>query len=261
MYLARDGRIAGRRRAPRRSMRLRSLIAGAITFGMETLVRSVVRRRLLFREHPRFRRRLPLAYSRSGSPIGTGDPCPLDVAQAPLALDRTQEVAGPSPGSSTSRIPLSTGIRPAPAPLRAGCIGAGPGARIPLSVQRFAEPREVAERASDASLGLKACLLRPLRERRGSYPVRIAEQLSHHESATRLDHAMQLTQREVLIRDLTEDRNQERTVEAVGGVRQRMRISLRRDHVVQPPLARGLDRVVQHFLLEIEDLKRPVWPK
>jgi hypothetical protein len=94
------------------------------------------------------------------------------------------------------------------------------GARneIRLSLQRFAEPGEVAERASDTSLGSKACVLCALRERRGSYPVRIAEQLSDDEPAARLDHAVQLTQREVLIRDLTKYGDQECTLEAVARV-------------------------------------------
>ena|SRR5947209_9417404 len=126
---------------------------------------------------------------------------------------------------------------------------------------RLAEPRKGPHSVPDTALGFKARAVCAALQDAGPYPVRITEKLSHDEPPTRLDHAVQLTQSGVLIRNLAKGGDEECTIETIVRVWKRTRVSPRPHQILKTALARRFHGVVEHLLLKIEDLKRPVRPE
>jgi hypothetical protein len=84
----------------------------------------------------------------------------------------------------------------------------------------------------------------------------IAEELAHDEPAARLDHARELAKRLLLIRNLSEHGDEVGGIEAAVGVGQFARVALGRGEVRDAALSCAPLGVVQHLLLQVEDLDR-----
>ena len=88
--------------------------------------------------------------------------------------------------------------------------------------------------------------------------MRIAEQLTHHQPSGWLEHTCQLTQRRRLIGNLTQGGGQEGGVEAVVLIRQLLGVALAPGDVVDALALRPAQRVVEHLLLQVEDLEHAI---
>ena len=85
----------------------------------------------------------------------------------------------------------------------------------------------------------------------------IAEELAHDEPPARLDHARELAKRRSLIGNLAEHGDKEGGIEAAVGVGQFARVAVGRGERSSMPRCRcALLGVVQHLLLQVEDLDR-----
>ena len=90
--------------------------------------------------------------------------------------------------------------------------------------------------------------------------VGVAEQLADDQAPAGTEDACDLAQACLLIRDLPEDGDQDGRVEGIVLVWEVLRVALGGVDVPQAALARAADRVIEHLLLEVEDLDRPVVP-
>ena len=120
-----------------------------------------------------------------------------------------------------------------------------------------AQHREEAERRPHPALDPQAGRFRTPRQRAGTDHVRIAEELADHDPAGRPHDAGQLAQRGVLVGDLPEDRDEEGGVEAVVLVGERPGVPLARHDVRDPGPLGCAHRVVEHLLLDVEDVQDP----
>ena len=84
----------------------------------------------------------------------------------------------------------------------------------------------------------------------------IAEQLADDESAARLKDASQLAQRNVLVGHLAERGDRVGAVEGRVSVGKRLCVATRRRDASDPAFASAAHRVVEHLLLEVEDVER-----
>ena len=87
----------------------------------------------------------------------------------------------------------------------------------------------------------------------------VAEELADDQPATRPQDPLDLPQGGVRVGDLAEDGDEDHRVDAVLLVWQRGRVALGGDDVGGAALPGAAHRVVEHLLLEIEDLHRARW--
>jgi len=116
------------------------------------------------------------------------------------------------------------------------------------------------EPAPGALCSYQARFRRTLVENPRTHPVRVTEELADDQATAGLEHARQLAQGRIRVRDLTEHGHQERGIELGVRVGQPARIALGRHDVRDAAAARPLERVVEHLLLEVEHVELPARP-
>ena len=142
--------------------------------------------------------------------------------------------------SGTFRLP-STFTGRAPASSR--------GRELPFEDAVIAEPCAVAPRQPEPDrLGSSA-------QRCGADPVGVAKELADHQSALRLQDSVKLAQRRSLIGDLAEHCHQIGGVKGVVLVREIGGITSGGVKVLKPVPSGAPKGVLQHFLLEIEEVE------
>src|SRR5215203_1295769 len=88
------------------------------------------------------------------------------------------------------------------------------------------EAGEIAERGARSTREPQSGRLRPLAKSLRVDPVRIAEELAHHQASAGLEHARELGQRRLLVRDFSEHGHQQRGVEGRVPVGEPTRVAL-----------------------------------
>jgi len=101
-------------------------------------------------------------------------------------------------------------------------------------------------------------LLNPGLERTEPNEVRIEKHLADHEAPVRFEDPPQFSQSGVLVRDLTQHPHEVGTVKGAVTVRKLLRIALLRPDVRDSLRARSGHHVIEHRMLDIEDVKRPI---
>ena len=91
-------------------------------------------------------------------------------------------------------------------------------------------------------------------------PVRVAEELAVDDPAGGLEDAGHLAPGGILVGDLPERRNEHDRVERCVGVGQVLRVGAGRRDVLETPVAGAAHRVVEHRLLDVEDVEPTVRP-
>src|SRR5262245_46671349 len=134
--------------------------------------------------------------------------------------------------------------------------GSGPRWRSALGLP---EAGEVAQRVPDPVLEGEAGAARAEAQRPQADVVRVTEQLPDDEASARLQDPRQLAERRILVRDLAQDGDQVGGIVGPVPIRHRRRIGTGRRDVGEALLRGAAHGVVEHLLLEVQDVDLSVW--
>jgi hypothetical protein len=123
------------------------------------------------------------------------------------------------------------------------------------------EPSKVSKRRAFVPVEDETNRLRPTAEVIDREHVRIGLPLPDNQPATWLQHPVQLAQRLVPIRDLAQGGDKKRGVERRGREREVARVSLGGNHVRRTSHRCPAHQLVEHRLLQIENIELTIWRK